>query len=343
MSSDSPYLRNFGETKAEDSPEVDLTLLSYNVLHPINNTYIVPEKLIKYLADYEKRYSYHFESLFPDLAPDVLCLQEVSEAYISMLKNSTFYKKGGYTRTKATPSAKYGRSPMILSKYPMECLNSQDEKFVIVRITKETQQFIVICVHLSGHEQNIFERAQEMWFIDRKLKELNIKSPKDTIFLLGDLNLHYPGESKICDQYGFHDLWLERHSHFDGYSWDPQENIMSGWMHPLDNRRMRLDRICLKPSNAFDLIDIQMVAKERIGGFCLQSSDHFGLLATFKQTSKGFTGDQPNAHKQEYAKLAPDSHGFRSIKNIVAYRVITAVTILLMLLYLIYKVGCFMF
>ncbi|CAI2371620.1 unnamed protein product [Moneuplotes crassus] len=335
---------NKTDTNMKKEDKVDLTLLSYNILIPIlGNHLFMPRRLIKSITNFEKRYTYHFETLFPRLAPDVLCLQEVTETYIEMLEASKFYKEGGYTRTKQTNYIKHGHTPMVVSKYPMECLTHEDGRFVIAKITKEKQQFIIVCAHLTAYEQKTEERAKEMGIIAEKLKELNIKSPKDTIFLLGDLNLHYPGESKICDQYGFHDLWLERHSHFDGYSWDPQENAMSRWLFPLDNRRMRLDRICLKNSNAFDLIDIQMVAKERIDGFCLQSSDHFGLLATFKQTSKGFTGDQPNAHKQEYAKLAPDSHGFRSIKTIVAYRVITAVTIVLMLLYLIYKVGCFMF
>lgn len=118
-----------------------------------------------------------------------------------------------------------------------------------------------------------------MRVLDAKLKRLTEKvTDKETkdnindallnknVFLLGDLNLHFPGENKILERHMFIDLWLERYSHFDGLTWDTSKNTMTKWMLPFDNRRMRLDRICMRQSKQLDLCEIQIVANESISG-----------------------------------------------------------------------------
>mmetsp|Transcript_17127 Transcript_17127/g.15098 ORF Transcript_17127/g.15098 Transcript_17127/m.15098 type:complete len:160 (+) Transcript_17127:517-996(+) len=159
---------------------------------------------------------------------------------------------------------------------------------------------------------------------------------------MGDLNLHYPGENKILENHNFHDLWLERHSHFDGYSWDPSQNSMINLFLPFDNRRMRLDRICLKNSKDFDLVDIQVVAKEKLNRIMLSPSDHFGLLATFKKSILGFQAEK-NEYKREFNLIPKDVHGFRTIPTIVLYRVIAFLAIVLVVLYFIWKFINFVF
>ena len=59
---------------------------------------------------------------------------------------------------------------------------------------------------------------------------------KNNVLLLGDLNLHLPGESKLLTKHGYNDCWLERKSHFEGLSWDTHTNSMTKWMLPFDNR-----------------------------------------------------------------------------------------------------------
>lgn len=49
---------------------------------------------------------------------------------------------------------------------------------------------------------------------------------QNNIMLMGDLNLNFPGENKILESGGFDDLWLEKHSHFKGLTWDTQINRM---------------------------------------------------------------------------------------------------------------------
>mmetsp|Transcript_24142 Transcript_24142/g.27845 ORF Transcript_24142/g.27845 Transcript_24142/m.27845 type:complete len:180 (+) Transcript_24142:453-992(+) len=145
----------------------------------------------------------------------------------------------------------------------------------------------------------------------------------NNVFLLGDLNLHFPGENRILEHAHFNDLWLERHSHFDGLTWDTEKNSMTKWMLPFDNRRMRLDRICIKDSKQIDLVDIKMIANQNTGRALLYPSDHFGLLATFCVSKSGFTSNQSTRHKKEMKMILQDETGYRSIERIVIYRVCT--------------------
>lgn len=53
-------------------------------------------------------------------------------------------------------------------------------------------------------------------------------------------------------------------------------------MLPFDNRRMRLDRICVRSgNNLFKVEDVVVKGKEKIG-FGLSASDHFMLIGKFK-------------------------------------------------------------
>ena len=56
----------------------------------------------------------------------------------------------------------------------------------------------------------------------------------------------FPGENEVLEDNGFNDLWLEKYSHFNGYTYDPSKNKMINVMLPFYDRRSRLDRIWLK-------------------------------------------------------------------------------------------------
>lgn len=101
---------------------------------------------------------------------------------------------------------------------------------------------------------------------DKEIKDRikNAFSNKNVI-LWGDLNLHYPSEDRTFERILFHDLWLERHSHFDGLTWDPYTNKMFWRINPFDTRRLRLDRICMYQSRQLDLEDIEIFGNKWIG------------------------------------------------------------------------------
>ena len=94
----------------------------------------------------------------------------------------------------------------------------------------------------------------------------------------------------------------------------------------------------MKNSTIFDLIDINMVATEPLNRIWLNSSDHFGLLATFKKSNKGFKGGSTNEYKEEFSKIHHNTNEFRSIQRIVAYRIIATAIILISFLYLLLKI-----
>ena len=168
--------------EVKDFFNVDLTLLSYNVLLPISN------KVFQALTNPKRRYEYHFNTLFPSLNPDILCLQEVTPMYIQMLENSDFYIEGGYSHSEPADFNRNGHCPLIISKLPMKILkikekadNMEDisnlkDSIVIAEITQEGTKFIVICAHLSAFEQNVGKREKEMKKLDLILKELNLES-----------------------------------------------------------------------------------------------------------------------------------------------------------------------
>jgi hypothetical protein len=67
--------------------------------------------------------------------------------------------------------------------------------------------------------------------------------------MLGDCNFHMPFENRFIYENNFVDFWLEKNQKNPGYTWDPKENSMINVILPLDNRRMRLDRILAKKNN----------------------------------------------------------------------------------------------
>lgn len=335
--------KSISSTVVSHSKAIDFTLVSYNVLKPTNS------KLIRLLLSPETRYAYHFETLFPSLEPEVICVQEWSDLYIQMLENSSFYKTG-YTHTEIPEVLRDDHFPMIISKLPMK-VHYNDGYFVFWEISlkrKDTQNknIIVISAHLTAYEDRLAKRKSEMEILNKKLAWLQDKLKTENghkkdldVFLLGDLNLHLPCENEICDNYGFHDLWLERHSHYHGYSWDARENSMINLMLPLDNRRMRLDRICMKNSQDISLDDIELIGTQRLPRICLYPSDHFGLVARFKFTDEGFDGTKDNKFKQEFMTVPKFETGYRSVKTIVFYRIMIFIALVLLTFWLLIKIA----
>lgn len=67
------------------------------------------------------------------------------------------------------------------------------------------------------------------------------------LFLLGNFNYHYIGETAYIYDLGLCDLWLEHKGKGDaGYTFDPQLNPMMPLYLIFEERRMRLDRIVMQ-------------------------------------------------------------------------------------------------
>ena len=135
----------------------------------------------------------------------------------------------------------------------------------------------------------------------------------------------------------YHDLWLERHSHFDGITWDPDVNSMTAFVPPFDNRKLRLDRVVSKKSRCLDLLNIELFGNKQLDRFWLFPSDHFGIKADFVLYDKGLTISDNN-HKKTFSKIPQDSHGYRTFNEIIVFRIIGLAFVVLILLFIIYKI-----
>ena len=148
--------------------------------------------------------------------------------------------------------------------------------------------------------------------------------------------MNYPCENKYLETYDFIDLWLEKHSHMKGYSWDPKRNSMLNIMLPLENRRMRLDRIWVKNNTEFIIDDISMFGDRRIGNW-LYPSDHWGIIANFRISKhQGYNIDNARStYKLEFDYLPQKRTGFRSFKWIMIWRTVAIILIILAIIALI--------
>jgi len=319
-------------------------IATFNVLKPL--------PWMDWLLQSTIRYNYQIGILFPNLEADVICLNEVTEPYVELLENDSFlkstYQHPPFRPKDALPD---DLRVVILSRIPYKLIWQRRQEVCILLLEKN---LIVIATHLSAYEERMAKRISELNRIENKLKEycsseelnspLNSAVRKGNVLLLGDLNLHLVGETESLWGFGYEDLWLKKYTHEDGYTWDPNINSMIRKWLWLDNRRMRLDRICMKQSEEFDLQDIKIFGNTKIPGHSLFPSDHFGLQAevAFVQgggKSSGMQGANslrgdfllPSAsarklkHTDYYGAPMPIEEkmitGFRTLKQIIAYRV----------------------
>ena len=196
--------------------------------------------------------------------------------------------------------------------------------------------FVVVGTHFWSGEDNLHIREREFdklmniidelpEFTESRKQQEKVKNAieNNNVIILGDFNFHLPWENKHLKKYKFNDLWLERYSHFDGITWDPWRNSMINVMLPFDNRRMRLDRIWLKDSKQIALESMNIYGDKPVEGWCyLFPSDHFGLKATLHFDQRGLNAKY-NHYKDEFYSLPQYETGFRKIKTIVVYRVVS--------------------
>lgn len=316
---------------SSDNPPIKVA--TFNVLKPAEFWNVVQG----YFAAAEPRYKYQLETLFPQLDEDIYSLQEVTPSFIDMLEESDFYKSGGYSHTPADLTNNYGHFPMIVSRIPFEILYNKDH-ILMCLFKKNNKNFIVVDAHLDPVEGNREVRKKQIETINSILNTLSDDPltkhkervsdaiSNDNILFMGDLNIYFPGENEVLNDNEFYDLWLEKHSHNEGLTWDPEKNSMNHHNSIFDDRRLRLDRICMKKSKQFDLKDIKMIATDIIPEAELFPSDHFGLSAEFIPDSHGFIPLKTD-FKDEFSALPQNETGFSTDRDILFFKVFSLITL----------------
>jgi len=340
-----------------------LKIATYNVLKPL--------PWFEWIVRTAARYTYQIQAILPSLDADVICLNEVTESYARLLENDAYLTATYQYSPLRPPDTKPDDvRVVILSKTPIRIIK-QKTRSVIVYLTKKN--VVVIAAHLQANEGCMERRKQQLKNIDSLLQEWSSDDAEDktlasairkgNILLLGDLNLHFVGETEILWDLGYKDLWLEKYFHEDGYTWDSNLNgIIANWLW-LDNRRMRLDRICIKASEELKLRDIKIFANKNLPNSFVFPSDHFGLVAELDFVRGGAnSSDIQGAQRMRGDFLLPSSRainlsstgyygasmpedekwrtGFRTIERIVAYRAALLVLIFLIVSILGWKILC---
>lgn len=211
-------------TNKQQNNSAYLSIMTYNVLMDFDKCFL------KAIFNHDKRYEYQINILFPRFSPDIICLQEANDCFIKHLSKSPFISINNYTwsePSKSTKDSKDSHYPIILSKLIFFILHNEKRK-VFALFQKENLNFIVINLHLRAFEDNAKVRSKEMAEVSKILEELFIKFTnltqendflsfellkskglskevllvrltdalvKNNVFLMGDLNLHYPNEN----------------------------------------------------------------------------------------------------------------------------------------------------
>jgi len=334
------------------SVKESIKIATYNVLKPV--------PWFDWIVQTEARYNYQLRTILPSLEADIICLNEVTESYARLLEKDQYLTATyQYSPLRPPDTAPDDIRVVILSKTPIRIVK-QKTRNVVAHLTKKN--VVVVAAHLQAYEGCMERRKQQLENIDNLLQEWSRDDAEDktlasairkgNVLLLGDLNLHLVGETENLWDLGYKDLWLEKYFHEDGYTWDPNLNgLIANWLL-LDNRRMRLDRICIKASEQLKLRDIKIFANRNLPNSALFPSDHFGLLAELDFVEGGArSSDIQGAHRMRGDFLLPSSRainlsstgyygapmpsnekwttGFRTITQIVAYR-----TALLLLIFM---------
>lgn len=184
---------------------------------------------------HERRYDYQMDTLFPDIDADVLVLHECTKGYMQKV-----YQNQYLTETYQISNFKgKGLDSIILSKFKFTEL-CQKSRRVYALFDFKGVNFIIVAAHLVSNEKNIHLRRDEIRRISETIADLpkSVKSEElklqvedaiehQNVMLIGDLNLHLPCENNSLEEFGWNDVWLDFHSHLDGFTWNASINTVN--------------------------------------------------------------------------------------------------------------------
>lgn len=259
----------------------------------------------------------------------------------------------------------------IVAKHPFILAKRHRRQLAIFEI--DGKPLIIGSLHMTAYEGKKYQdlRKSELSQIRHFLQQpegcISVMSPlhkktcglirdavsKGNVFLTGDMNLHCLGETDIIYDNGFQDLWLNLNQLQEGFTWDAKSNPLIQMVLPLDNRRMRLDRmISLPPSpeSNFSATSLTITHKDRLEAIrapvlrtplCL--SDHYGLSMTLAHRTRGHRQPSFNYWQNRQMIISnrdPTSTGYRPMSRIIAYRVMVVMAAVIIVMALIKYVAC---
>lgn len=251
----------------------------------------------------------------------------------------------------------------IVARRPFTLVSKHRRQLAIFELNNAP--FIIGSLHLSAYESldYIEKRKDELREVaallkspedhirgDLKLKEETVRSireavQKGNVLLTGDLNLHALGETDIIYKNGFEDVWLNLRGLEEGFTWDAQKNPLIRLVLPLDNRRMRLDRVlCLPPLPSTEFVprsisithDKPLQGLRSPFGSQITLSDHYGLRVVLtKSAARTSTFDYFASRERILAGRSPASTGYRKMSSIIVLRCLSVLSILAVIICLI--------
>jgi len=335
----------FGYQEMRDDGQ--LKIATYNVLFTARN------KFLRWLLAPNTRYQNQIDAILPEINADIICLQEVRKEYLEMLNKSMIkdqYQISAYEVGRADK-----HFPIILSKIPFTELLMRDRTLYALFEWKKTP-FIVVNVHLNMLGRNKRMRAHEVRNIEQTLRSISESADNeeqrqqiqkaldsDNIFVMGDFNMHKPLENLTFEEFEYSDVWLEKHSHLQGHTFDGTTNKLLRTMSPFDNRRLRLDRIILKTKSNFAPKDIQIFGDRQIQTtwserwLPLFPSDHYGLISSFELRDSPRPNPFALPFYKEFKALPQNRTGYRNGAMIILYSFTAFLAISVVLVFGSYK------
>eukprot|EP00732_Lithocolla_globosa_P006143 Lithocolla_globosa_v1_NODE_6931_length_1013_cov_199.186848.p1 type:complete len:298 gc:universal NODE_6931_length_1013_cov_199.186848:961-68(-) len=240
-------------------------------------------------TDQDKRFSYIL-SMFEDLFPDVICLQEVTNSFLLKLQQDKWVKEHYFVSDingKSTNLLKNGYGELVLTKLlpsRFDCIEfptMMGRKLIAVEFQLDGEPFTVGCVHLESLNTKKVRKSQLE--ICQK-----VFSSSPNAILCGDFNFcsyrNFNFNDKDLENDGltstmsdYDDVWLllnDPKTH-PGFTFDSEIN-----QNIFQNEQMRYDRVMLR-SQTWHAESIRLVGNEPIEkGGKVFPSDHFGLLTT---------------------------------------------------------------
>ena len=164
-----------------------------------------------------------------------------------------------------------------LSKSPME----EYLRYLLwAELKVKGEQLVIFNTHLSWMLEDGASRQKQ---VEEVLQAMEQKASRAESMLVGDLNA--PPESLeiqwLIKEGKFRDVFLEKHPHEVGISWDNKNPYAGGAFHKLPDRR--IDYILARGEGPIlkTLVSSNLVfTKPSAAG--IWASDHYGVLAEFK-------------------------------------------------------------
>lgn len=215
---------------------------------------------------------------------DVICLQEVTNLFLSFVKKSDWIRKS-YFLSDASGSTLNPYGVLILSRLPFRSLQQYQflsKGFLLAEYLINNERVILPALHLTSDRSKECEKKRLLQLQDVFLRTKDF----DHAILIGDFNFGDGPENEAV-MWGSHvDVWKHLKPDSPGFTFDPPVNSIAAITTKSGISR-RLDRIFVR-SKKFKPQQVTLLGTESFSIPSVDSqvkvflSDHFGLSATLQ-------------------------------------------------------------